>query len=158
MTRKNPDDPKVAKWWINILCDTTDTKYIGGGGSMPGRPVQVEAYDGWLVRFLVDRDKLLAEDLGLNGCGGSESVQRKLSGFNQVPMTVTLTWCDVSDESTLVAGMVGFKVFKGEMDDRKDDCEVVPSVQPHHMWAMLLHPNSPIRGTVLKEQTKRNRK
>lgn len=150
MTRRNPEDPKVAKWWINVLCDTTGTKWVGGGGSRPGRPVEVKAYNGWLIRFLTDEDKILAEDLaGIE----SSKIRKKLSGFNQVPMKVSLTWCSppISDESTLVAGMVGFKVHKGEESDGIEPCEAVPSVQPHHMWAMMLPPNSPIRGPSSKD-------
>ena len=68
-------------------------------------------------------------------------------------MKVSLTWCSppISDESTLVAGMVGFKVHKGEESDGIEPCEAVPSVQPHHMWAMMLPPNSPIRGPSSKD-------
>ena len=68
-------------------------------------------------------------------------------------MKVSLTWCSppISDESTLVAGMVGFKVHKGEESDEIETCEAVPSVQPHHMWAMMLPPNSPIRGPSSKD-------
>lgn len=143
-TRKNPDNPNVAKFWINVLMDTTGTKYVGGGGSMPGRPVEVEAYDGWLVRFLMDRKKVLVEDLK-----NSKNVREKLSGFNKVPMKVSLTWCDppVSDQSTLIAGIVGFKLHKGEDRDVTEnvDGEAVPSVEPNHMWAMLLPPDSPVR-------------
>jgi hypothetical protein len=139
LTRKDPDDPEVAKWWNNILCDTTGTKYVGGGGSMSGRPVEVDAYNGWLVQFLTGDDEIFAEDLKGDG-EDSESIHKALTGFNQVPMKFTLTWCDPvrSDMSTLIAGMVGYKVIEGDID-------AVPSVQPHHMWAMLLHPNSTVR-------------
>lgn len=142
MTRKSPSDPKVAKWWINILCDTTGTTWVGGGGSMPGRPVKVKAYDGWLVQYLANKEKILAAELGLG-----TDLRKELSGFNQVQMKVSLPWCNLSDGSTLVAGVVGFKVHsnnKGKKEDRKKDC--VPSVQSHHMWAMLLPPESPVRG------------
>ena len=67
-------------------------------------------------------------------------------------MKVSLTWCDLSDESTLVAGMMGFKVHKGGKKDQKEDGEVVPSVQPFHMWSMLLPPESPVRGPSSKVQ------
>jgi hypothetical protein len=167
-TRKNPNgDPAVAKFWINILMDTTGTKYVGGGGSMPGEPVEVAAYDGWLIRFLTGNDKIIAEDLKN---GGAKYLRAKLSGWNEVPMKVSLTWCKppVVDESTLVAGIVGYKLHNGgtstkgssnrmisakhgssqqseEGDDDTDNGDVVPSVEPHHMWAMLLAPSSPLR-------------
>jgi len=161
-TRKNPNgDPSIPKFWINILMDTTGTKYVGGGGSMPGKPVEVAAYDGWLIRFLTGNDKILAEDLKNN---------RELSGWNEVPMKVSMIWCKppVADESTLVAGIVGYKLHNGgtsikgsrkrmvsaihgnsqqseEEDDDNGNGDVVPSVEPHHMWAMLLAPSSPLR-------------
>lgn len=147
-TRKNPDDPTVAEFWINVLMDTTDTKWIGGGGSMPGTPVDVEAYNGWLVRFLTGEEKILAEDLE----NPPEHLQEKLSGWNSVPMKISLTWCTppIEDESVLVAGMVGYVVHKGGTDaeswnETNSEGEIVPSVEPHHMWAMMLPPNSPAR-------------
>lgn len=68
----------------------------------------------------------------------------KLSGLNQVPMTITFKYKDppISDESTLIAGIMGFQLhidtFNGE-----------PSLQPNHMWAMELPPDSPLRATTL---------
>lgn len=153
-TRRNPEDPAVAKFWINILCDTTDTKYVGGGGSMPGRPVEVEAYDGWLVSFLTDRLKIRAEDLKF---GGSTGVKEQLGGWNSVPLNVELTWCNppLQDKAELVAGIVGFKVHGGKGQHGEQDSEEkmngdpVPSVEPNHMWAMLLPPTSKLRGNAV---------
>ena len=154
-TRKNPNHPAVAKFWINILMDTTGTKWVGGGGSMPGKPVDVKAYNGWLVRFLLDRETILAEELD------ERETREALSGWNQVPMKVSLTWCNppISDTSTLVAGMIGFKLHSGEnipaenengsttSSDGDEVPEAVPSLEPNHLWAMLLPPTSPLRNS-----------
>jgi len=136
-TRAHPDHPVVAKSWLCILCDTTGTKYVGGGGSLPGRPVEVKAYDGWLIMFLLGQRKVLAEELN-----DIESSERKaLSGYNTVPLKVSLTWCKppISDDTDLVAGMVGYKVHHV-----KDDTTSVPSVEPHHMWALMADSSSPL--------------
>jgi Domain of unknown function (DUF4419) len=148
-TRKNPDDPAVVQFWINILMDTTDTKWVGGGGSMPGKPVQVDAYDGWLVSFLTGRKKILVEELFTSG-----NVKKKLSGWNKVPLKVSLTWCmpPIEDDSTLVAGILGYKIHTGDQDTschdqaKEKEGEMVPSIEPNHMWAMLLPPESKLRG------------
>ena len=44
----------------------------------------------------------------------------------------------VSEESELTAGLMGFEVHENTFNG-------VPSVQPHHMWAMTLRPDSPAR-------------
>ena len=150
-TRKNPNDPKVAEFWINILMDTTGTSYVGGGGSMPGKPVQVKAYDGWLVKFLTGADKILAEQLTDKR---DNYIKKELRGWNSVPMKVCLTWCTPSVEgsSTLVAGIVGYKVHSGlgqqhvQSETKELEDEQVPSVEANHMWAMLLPPDSELRG------------
>ena len=110
VTRTTPDDPKVAEFWINILCDTTDKKYVGGGGSgFGGKKVDVDAYDGWLIKFLLDREKILVEDLQ----DSKSKVRKELSGYNTVPLKVKYTWCNpsIADETTLLAGIVGYKVY-----------------------------------------------
>jgi hypothetical protein len=152
-TRRSPDDPAVAKFWINILMETTDKEYVGGGASRVGEPVEVEAYDGWLISFLTNDAKLWAKDLTV---GGRKNVQKQLSGWNQVPLKVSLTWCRpaIQDNTTLVAGIVGYKVHKGPQEDAlfdeaKDgepqEDKVALSVEPNHMWAMLLSPQSKLR-------------
>jgi Domain of unknown function (DUF4419) len=140
-TRKHPDDPRGAKFWINILIDTTGRKYVGGGGSMPGKLVEVPAYDGWLIQFLTGKTRILAEDLA--DC-------KSFSGRNHVPMKICLTWCKppVEDECTLVAGMMGYVLHEGEEQQSGVDGaspEVVPSLEPYHMWGLLLDRNSPLR-------------
>ena len=152
-------NPTVREFWKNILMDTKGTKWIGGGGSMPGKPVDVDAYTGWLIKFVTGEDKILAEVLKSRGDHKDDwkYIKEKLSGWNQVPMKVKLAYCNpvVEDTSTLVAGIVGFKIIHEEEGggNKKDDdgsnsgntTESVPSVEPHHMWAMLLPPDSPLR-------------
>jgi hypothetical protein len=142
VTRATPDDPRVAKFWINILCDTTDTKYVGGGGSLPGRPVEVKAYDGWLIKFLLDEEKILAEDLQ----DSKSDVRKQLSGYNTVPLQVKYTWCTpfVDDETTLLAGIVGYKVYYDESATAEGTGLPSPAVEPHHMWGMMTKVDSPL--------------
>ena len=69
--------------------DTADKKHVGGGGSRPGKFVKVEAYDGWLVRFLSGKQNFLVEELNGENAGKVE----RLRGWNTVPMEVTMPWC-----------------------------------------------------------------
>jgi len=45
----------------------------------------------------------------------------------------------VSDEAHLVAGILGFQLHA-------DTPNQVPSLEPHHMWALVLTDDSPVRG------------
>jgi hypothetical protein len=144
MTRENPHDDKVAKFWINILCDTTHTKYVGGGGSLPGRPVEMQAYDGWLIKFLFDRHCIFTEDLKRG------KYDKQMCGVNTVPLNVKMVWLSppVEDETTLLAGMAGYTVYPGSTPTAS------PVLEPLHLWAMLAKPSSPLliqKSTIPKK-------
>jgi len=67
----------------------------------------------------------------------------RLKGLNSVPLTITKKFLNppISEEAKLTAGIMGFKIHSGE------GCTFngVPLLQPHHMWALELPANSPIR-------------
>jgi len=61
--------------------------------------------------------------------------------INQVPLKIKLATKNppVSDEAHLVAGIVGFHLHEETVNQ-------VPSLEPHHMWALVLSDDSPLRG------------
>ena len=164
-TRRNPNDPSLPKFWINILRDTTDQDWIGGSGGMAlcHGEGEAKAYDGWLIRFLTGKDRLMPKYI--------QRVDCNLSGWNQVPMQINMLASDttsatMSEEATVIAGIMGFIVhnYEGDEQDRASIClrlfsvlnscnrsvavettEMVPSVEPYHMWAMLLPTDSSLQ-------------
>lgn len=125
------DDPVVADFWADILMVGTGWKYGSSGMSRE----KAEAYNGWLIEFLLGYKGILAENLL------STFSKKKCSGVNQVPLKITLATKNppVSDEAHLVAGIVGFQLHA-------DTPNQVPSLEPHHMWALVLSDDSPLRG------------
>ena len=73
--------------------------------------------------------------------------QRKyLSGLNGVPLLVAMTWPTIQslEETELKAGIMGFKLVAPSATFNG-----VPSLQPFHMWAMMIAPDSMLRGPHL---------
>jgi hypothetical protein len=132
LTYKQPKTPTVRKFWADILMHSKDWAY-GPSGMSRG---EVEAYNGWLIKFLLGQDSILVKDMQ------NEKTLKKLSGLNEVPLNIVMTWCSppIEDEAQLVSGIMGF-TFHPE----KATFNGVPSLQPHHMWAMMLPPDSPLR-------------
>jgi hypothetical protein len=131
LTRKEPTNPEVKKFWSKIITKSKDKKYentLYGMGQ--GRTHMVDAYDGWLIKFLTGEDVIKLEDI---------QDTKSLSGLNEVPVKVKMIWCDppVSEEVKLLAGVFGFQLHDG-----KDSCNGVPSLQPVHMWSMLVRNDS----------------
>jgi hypothetical protein len=128
----DPGSTKVKDFWADVLCVGKDWKYgpSGFGGH------EVEAYNGWLIKFLTGTDSLWKENLS------SPETLQELRGLNSVPMKVSLTYRNpvVSDESELRAGIMGFLLVEPEATFNH-----VPALQPNHVWAMMLPPKSPLR-------------
>jgi Domain of unknown function (DUF4419) len=128
----NPESTEVKKFWADVLCVGKDWEYgpSGFGGH------EVEAYNSWLIELLTRKENLWIKDLS-----SSETLQ-KLGELNSVPMKVSLTYRQpvVSDESELHAGIMGFLLVEPEMTFNH-----VPALQPNHMWAMMLPPQSLLR-------------
>jgi len=120
----------VTNFWANIFMVGEGWKYgpSGFGGH------KVDDYNGWLVQFLTGHKSIHQEDFF-----GMEN-KEKLKGLNTVPMKVTMKFKTppVSDQSELVAGIMGFQLHQDTFNN-------VPSLQPHHMWALKLPLNSPVR-------------
>lgn len=126
---------EVAEFWMKIMMEGVGIKYgISGYGEE-----KVKAYNGWLIMFLLETDEILVENVNAN---------RKMSGLNEVPMKITMANLVpvISDESTLKSGIMGFEVHS-----QSDTFNQVPSVQPHHMWALTLPSDSPLRGSSVSE-------
>ena len=143
-TRREPNNPDVAKFWNNILMNTTVSKMIGNP-CMAGPSENVHAYNGWLVMLLTGQQKLRSEDLY-----DDNDITKRLSGWNRVPLSIIYAWATppIKDEATLVAGILGVKVHGGQnMDDWEElETEQVPFIEANHVWAMLLSPDSKLRG------------
>mmetsp|Transcript_26075 Transcript_26075/g.44445 ORF Transcript_26075/g.44445 Transcript_26075/m.44445 type:complete len:246 (-) Transcript_26075:216-953(-) len=122
---------EVANFWADIFMVGDGWKYgpSGFGGHA------AKEYNGWLVEFLLGRDTILEEDFF-----GQKNLNR-LKGVNSVPMKITKKYLStqVSDEATLTAGILGFRIHD------EDTFNGVPSLQPHHMWALKLPLESPLR-------------
>jgi len=121
----------ICDFWADMFMVGDGWKYgpSGFGGHA------AKEYNGWLVRFLTGRTEILEEDFF-----GGDNLER-LKGLNKVPMVVTMKYKNppVSGDSELVTGVMGFELFEETFNG-------VPSVQPHHMWAMTLPTGSPLRG------------
>jgi len=122
------DDEAIAKWWSTVLIESKAYEY--GPSGMDSW--EVDAYNGWLVHFcMASKQSLKAKDLASGNCP-------ELSGLSSCPMKIVDRLRNISDQSTLVAGIFGFRLHS-------DSQNGVASLQPAHGWCMLLPPNSPLR-------------
>ena len=123
---------EVADFWADIFMIGDGWKYgpSGFGGHA------AKEYNGWLVKFLTGYEKILKENFF------KQTNIEKLKGLNSVPMKITLKYLNppISDTATLTAGILGFQLHHEE----KETFNGVPSLQPHHMWALELPHGSPL--------------
>lgn len=130
--RSNHQLSQVADFWANAFMIGDGWKY---GPSGMNRHTAKE-YNGWLVKFLTGYESILEEDFfeGRN--------LKRLRGLNSVPMKITKKYLEeeISDDANLTAGIMGFEIHM------EDTFNGVPSLQPHHMWALELPTNSPLRS------------
>ena len=123
---------ELQHFWADILMHGTDYEYGPSGfGKTP-----VDAYNGWLIKFLTGEEYLWKRNVN------SAETREVLNGINSVPMKLSLEIRNPvdSDDADLIGGIAGFVIVRPEKTYNQ-----VPSVQPHHMWAMLLPNNSPLR-------------
>jgi len=125
----------MSKWWSDILIQGFGKSY-GPSGMLVND--HVDSYNGWLVKFLIEYDKILAKDLK-NG-----DYNEKLNCISTCPMKIVDTINKISDESTLFAGIFGYKV------DDKTFNNVI-SLKPVHGWGLVLPEKSPLRNHKNKE-------
>lgn len=120
----------AADFWADIFMVGDGWKYgpSGFGGHA------AKEYNGWVIEFLTGHKSILEENFW------SQNNRELLKGLNSVPMKVSLKYKNppIEDDSTLVAGIMGFTIHH-------DTFNKVPALQPNHMWAMKLPPNSPLR-------------
>jgi len=94
------------------------------------RKYEVDAYNGWLVKFCTNSDNpIKAESLAAG--------KINLSCLNSCPMKIIDRIHDLTDNSKLIAGIVGFTAHNSTNN--------VLSLQPAHGWSLMLPPNSPLR-------------
>jgi Domain of unknown function (DUF4419) len=132
-TTTNTASKEICDFWADIFMISNAWKYGPSGQRMR---CEVKQYNGWFVKFLLGRDKVLEEDFF------DKENEELMKGLNSVPMTVSMTYQQppMSADSTLIAGLMGYTV-----EPPKKTFNGVPSVQPHHMWAMKLPTDSPAR-------------
>eukprot|EP00529_Nitzschia_sp_RCC80_P021438 CAMPEP_0113518314 /NCGR_PEP_ID=MMETSP0014_2-20120614/42815_1 /TAXON_ID=2857 /ORGANISM="Nitzschia sp." /LENGTH=389 /DNA_ID=CAMNT_0000415747 /DNA_START=299 /DNA_END=1468 /DNA_ORIENTATION=- /assembly_acc=CAM_ASM_000159 len=123
---------EICDFWAGIFMIGNGWTY--GPSGMGRRPAK--EYNGWFVKLLLGRESELVEDFF------SKENKEKMKGLNSVPMTISMVWQQppVKDEATLTAGLMGYQVHDG-----RETFNGIPSVQPHHMWAMKLPPDSKVR-------------
>ena len=131
MTYSNPGSPEVTNFWKDILMHGTDFEYGPSGiGKSP-----VEAYNGWLIKFLTGYEYLWKKNLN------EDETREQLKGMNSVPMQLTFEYRSpkITESAELRAGIGGFSVVPPEETSNQ-----VPSLQVKHMWAMMLPRGSPL--------------
>lgn len=122
-----PASQEMADFWMTILMEGEGIKYGASGMSR----YTARVYNGWLIKFLLGYEKVEKFDI---------RDQKDLGGLSEVPMKITLDYEDppLSDVCRLQTGIMGFTLHH-------DTFNGVPSVQPHHMWALKLPADSPLR-------------
>jgi len=111
-------------------------------------------YNGCLIIFLTGQERILEED------SKKTSTSKEFRGLNYVPLQVNLTYTapPLSGDAWLEAGIMGSWLHR-----EQDTFNRVPSLEPHHMWAMKLSEQSPLRRTgsdgdaVSDDEDRRNR-
>jgi hypothetical protein len=119
-------DPEMAKWWSTVLMDSKEFEY----GPSATVPSPVKAYNGWLVYFCKGDPYVNASKLAFGN-------YRNLSGLSSCPMKIVDVVRNLQDSSTLMGGMLGFKVHQ-------DAPNRVQSLEPVHGWCLLLPEKSPL--------------
>jgi len=124
------EKPEAVHWWKDIIMEGKTWEW----GPSGMRKYEVESYNGWLILFLTGLELIKKKDLerGRN--------IEEFAGLCDVPLKISLTYLKppIIDEGTLVAGILGFKVHN-------DAVNLVPSVQAHHAWGLMLKPHSALR-------------
>jgi len=124
------DGQAMKDWWADILIQGKAIKY-GGSGMRMG---EVDAYNGWILEFLSGTEKfqIKAEEFKRG------EYSEHLSCISSCPMNIVDAVRNISDDSILISGILGFKVH--------DTCQNgVATLEPAHGWVMLLPVNSPLR-------------
>ena len=132
------DDRTAAElqdWWADVLIQGEMYKYgpSGIGGT------KVEAYNGWLVEFMLMREgaQMEASEFASGRfakeltCLSSVDIKIKYSGVAGWPN-------DPEDMSVVAAGLMGYRVFPATEERRI-------TLEPAHGWSLMLPEDSPLR-------------
>jgi len=125
---QNMDD-----WWSKILIDCKKPDISGCLLS----PIQVDALNGWITHFCNGTEYPLSVNKLKNG------EYKDLSCLSSCPMKIVDRNRNIQDDSTLIAGILGFKIHT-------DTLNGVPSLEPAHGWTMLLS----VHSRLLREEKK----
>jgi len=119
----------MDEWWSKVLIDCKEVEY-GPSGMSKG---YVDAYNGWIVSFCsglkypLKAKKLAAGDYN-----------KELSCISSCPMKIIDRLRNITDDSTLMAGILGFSLH--------NDSPHGVTLQPSHGWALMLPVSSPLRS------------
>jgi len=122
-------DELMATWWADVLIESKEVKY-GPSGMSRGT---VDHYNGWLVQFCTG-----GEYTSIEAENFSSGKIDELSGLSSCPMKIVDRLRKIEDHSTLIAGILGFRVCSESKNG-------VTSLQPMHGWCLMLRENSPLR-------------
>lgn len=144
LTMKEPN--RSGPFWRSILMESEPE--IDGNPYSKERMKEYRdrqkfgAYDGWLVRFLFGSQDTINEKHFKTVVMGRGYRVNELSGVCKAPLTVSLEWCDpvITEKVALIGGIIGFHCHEN------NTMNGVPSLQPHHMWAMVVDPSSNLRN------------
>jgi len=126
------DGPAMHTWWSKVLYSDPDIEY-GPSGMRKG---SVEAYNGWLVGFMLGAEggQLKAKKLAAG------EYAKELTCLSSAPMRIIdkRNPADpVADDSIVAAGIMGYKVHARS--------EGPVALEPAHGWVLMLPANSPLR-------------
>jgi hypothetical protein len=127
----NPES--MRKFWADVLIQGKGKEHVYGASGISGYH-DVDAYNGWLVEFLIGRKVIKAKDLS-NGKLASD-----LSHLSACPLKVVDLNNGIEDNATLVGGVLGYTVH-----DHTETSNGVVSLEPFHGWCMMLPPKSRLR-------------
>jgi len=130
--------PNAVNWWKDIIMMGKSWEWGPSGMNK----IEVESYNGWLILFLTGLKEIKKRKL-------EEGDIEEFGGLCDVPLKISLTYVNppISDQGTLVAGILGFKVHN-------DAVNHVPSVQAHHAWGLMLSPSSVLRRDQRENEKK----
>ena len=124
------DGESMRPWWAKVLFDDMDIKY-GPSGMRQG---QVEAYNGWLVGFMLGEEnaKLKAQELARG------KYSKQLTCLSSTPMQIVDTRMqpNLTDNSIVAAGILGHKMHKRAGGS--------VALEPAHGWVLMLPAKSPL--------------
>jgi hypothetical protein len=122
---------EIHDFWADILA-VSENGWKRGPSAVK---LATKHYNGWLIKLLTGQEKIVKERFF------PIDITELLKGTNSVRLQLSLPWTTppvTDNRAELVAGIMGFELQQNTFNG-------VPSVQPHHMWALKLARDSKCR-------------